>query len=169
MTKKDFFATLVKIFALLSLISSIFSVLPNSVYYTSLSGIDIISVLSILVIVILFFCLFLFILFKADLIVKFLKLDKGFDNELIDFGNIKPNDIIKIGVFIIGGLLLIDNLPEFLSHLFFAFKGDLANSQYDPKEKFNWAVSGIKLILGYLLFTNYDFIAKKFKTENIEQ
>lgn len=165
MTKKDFFTTLIKIFALISLISSIFTVIPNGVSYV-FNGIDMASAFWIIGILVITIALFLFFLFKAELVVKFLKLDKGFDNDLIDFGNFKPNDIIKIGIFIIGGLLMINSLPPFLSYVFFAFKFSLANSIYEHNEKFNWAISGIKLVLGYLLFTNYSSIAKKFQSEN---
>ena len=165
MTKKDFFAILIKIFALLSLISSIFTVIPNGVSYI-FTGINMKSAFWIIGILVITLALFLFCLFKAELIVKFLKLDKGFDNDLIDFGNLKPNEIIKIGVFIIGGLLIINSLPQFLSYAFFAFKFSLANSTYEHNEKFNWVISGLKLLLGYLLLTNYNSIGKKFQSDN---
>lgn len=165
MTKKDFFVTLIKIFALLSLMSTVFIVIPNGVSYV-FSGINAKSAFWIIGILVVTIGLFLFFLFKAELIVKLLKLDKGFDNDLIDFGNLKPNDIIKIGVFITGGLLIINSLPQFLSYMFFAFKFSLANTTSQHNDNLSWAISGIKLVLGYLIFTNYAFIAEKFKTED---
>ena len=55
-----------------------------------------------------------------------------FDEEKIEIGNLKPTDIIKIGTFIIGGFLILDNIPAFLSHSLFAFKGEIIGLEYNP-------------------------------------
>jgi hypothetical protein len=98
--------------------------------------------------------LFLFILFKAEMIVKFLKLDKGFDHEMIDFGAINPNDIIKIGVFVTGGLLIISCVPFFLSDVCFYVRHSFLYPEDDSQSKYNLIVSGLQIVLGYILLTN---------------
>jgi hypothetical protein len=127
--------------------------------------IDALSILWIAIAAFVVVGLFVVLIFKADKVVRLLKLDKGFDDEKIEIGNLKPTDIIKIGTFIIGGLLILDNIPAFLSHSLFAFKGDVIGLEYNSQDKFRWAVSGLNLIIGYLLLTNYDFVAKKLKIE----
>ena len=168
MTKRDFFILIIKVFGLFSVVTSLFSVLPSNISF-AMMDIDALSILWIVVAIVVVVGLFVALIFKADKVVRLLKLDKGFDDEKIEIGNLKPTDIIKIGTFIIGGLLILDNIPAFLSHSLFAFKGDVIGLEYNSQDKFNWAVSGLNLIIGFLLLTNYDFIAKKLKTEKTEK
>ncbi len=164
MTKRDFFILLIKVFGLYSIITTLFSVIPNSLSSISLDfGIAAIlwsifgSGIAIGITVIL--------LSKADKVVQLLKLDKGFDDDRIDFGNIKPSDIVKIGSFIIGGFLILNNIPNFISHALFSYKSEVVGYEYTSKQYFQWAVSGVNILLGLFLFTKYDLIAKWFRAE----
>lgn len=168
MTKRDFFILIIKVFGLFSVVTSLFSVLPSNISFAMME-IDALSILWIAVAIFVVVGLFVALIFKADKVVRLLKLDKGFDDEKIEIGSLKPTDIIKLGTFIIGGLLILDNIPAFLSHSLFAFKGDIIGLEYNTQDKFNWAVSGLNLIIGFLLLTNYDFVAKKLKTEKTEK
>jgi hypothetical protein len=69
--------------------------------------------------------------------------------------------LVKIGIFVIGGLLFIKNIPGLLSNVFWAFKGEVAGLEFTEKDKFNLAVSGLNVLLGYLLFTNYEIVASR--------
>jgi len=164
MTKRDFFILIIKVFGLLSLITSLFSALPSNIAF-AMTDIDASSILLILISASVLVGLFIVLIFKADKVVELLKLDRGFDNEKIEIGNLKPTDIIKMGTFIIGGLLLLDNIPAFLGHSIFAFKGNINGVVYESQDKFYWAVSGLNIIIGILLVTNYQFVAKKLVTE----
>jgi hypothetical protein len=113
--------------------------------------------------------LFVFLVLKTDKVVKFLRLDKGFDEDRIELGNLNSSDIIKIGSFIIGGLLIIENIPSFLSHLIFSYKKELIGIENNPEDNFYWLVSGLNLIIGYLLLTKYNFIAKHLNPEKKEK
>lgn len=168
MTKRDFFILIIKVFGLFSVVTSLFSVLPSNISF-AMMDIDALSILWIVMALVVVVGLFVALIFKADKVVRLLKLDKGFDDEKIEIGNLKSTDIIKIGTFIIGGLLILDNIPAFLSHSLFAFKGDVIGLEYNSQDKFRWAVSGLNLIIGFLLLTNYDFVAKKLKTEKTEK
>ena len=105
--------------------------------------------------------LFWLLTFKADRLVDILKLDKGFTGDRIELVNVKSTDIIKIGTLVIGGLLFLKNIPALLSNVFWAFKGDITGLEFSEKDKFNLVVSGLNVIAGYLLFTNYDFVSRR--------
>lgn len=162
MTKKDFFTLLIKVFGLFSLVTSLFSVLPSNISF-AITNIDAISIIWIVVTISVVTGLFVLLIFESDKVVNILKLDKGFDSERIEFGNLGANDIIKIGTFIMGGILILENIPPFLSHTLFAFKGSVVGFEYNDVDKFNWVVSGLNLVIGYLLMTNYEFVAKRLR------
>ena len=109
--------------------------------------------------------LFWVLTFKADKLVDLLKLDKGFTDDRIELGNIKSEDIIKTGIFIIGGLLFIQHVPGLLSNIFWAFKGDIVGMEFNEKDKIALGVNGLNVLLGCLLFTNYDIIARRLKVK----
>ena len=167
MTKRDFFILIIKLFGLMSIVTSLFSVIPSNISF-ALMDIDAFSLIWIAVAIIVVIGLFILLVFKADKVVRLLRLDKGFDNEKIELGNLNSTDIVKIGTFIIGGLLILDNIPGFLSHTLFAFKGSVVGQVYGSKDNFYWAVSGINIFLGFLLLTNYSFVARLLKTKNKE-
>jgi len=151
---------LVKIFGLYSAMTAIFGVLPSNIMFGMGGEIQIkvyIWTISVVVIVV---GLFWLLTFKADSLVDFLKLGKGFSDDRIELGNLKPEDIIKIGVFIIGGLLLIRSVPGLLSQIFWSFKGEVVGLEFNPRDKFNIVVSGLNVLFGYLLFTNSDRVAR---------
>lgn len=160
MTKKDFFIITIKLFGLFALVTSLFSIIPSNITY-ALMGIDATSILWILFTATMVGGLFVILLFKAEKVVELLKLDNGFDDDRIDLGTINPLDIIKIGTFIIGGILLLNNVPEFLSDTFFWLKGRVVGERNNEETNFNWAVSGINVVVGYLLLTNYDIVARR--------
>jgi hypothetical protein len=129
----------------------------------ALRNFDMFSIIWMLVALAVMVGLFVFLIFKSHKVVNLLKLDKNFDDERIDFGNFNPSSIVKIALIIIGGFLIIENIPAFLSHTLFAFKVDVIGMNYKSMHKFNWAVSGIKLVLGFLIVTNYSGIASLLK------
>jgi hypothetical protein len=168
MSKKDFFVLAIKLFGLFSLVTSIFSVIPGNISF-ALMGVDLVSIIWIMVAVTAIGGLFVLLVFKADWVVQALKLDKGFDDNRIEIGNLKSTDIIKVGTFIIGGLLILNNIPGFLSHTLFALKGRNDLMEYKMEDHFNWAVTAINLIIGYLLLTNYWFVAEKMKDKSNDE
>jgi|JI9StandDraft_2_1071091.scaffolds.fasta_scaffold106268_2 hypothetical protein len=168
MTKKDFFILIIKLFGLSSAVTNIFSVIPTNIVY-ALSEFDVISILWITVASVIVVGLFVLLVIKAELVVKFLKLDKGFDDDRIELGNLKSSDIIKIGVFIIGGILILKNIPGFLSNTYWALKHEVAGVPSNSEDSFDWIINGLNLIFGYLLLTNYDLVAKRFRTKEEDQ
>ena len=101
---------------------------------------------------------------KTDVLINWLKLDKGFDNDIIEFKNFDLDNILKLGVFIIGGTMILDNIAVFLNQSYLAFKvhtsavADLIG--LNGYSTYHWAVSFTKIILGYILLTNYPALSK---------
>ena len=130
MTKKDLFVLLIKIFGLFSAVTSLFSVLPNNIMF-ALDSVDVISIIWVTVAIAVILGLFLILIFKANKIVELLKLDRGFEEERIDFGNLSSTDIIKIGTFVIDGFLIIDKCSRlFKSDALVLQKGNYWNGIY---------------------------------------
>ena len=162
MTKRDFLILMIKLFGLYSAVTTIFSVLPNNVMF-SLGQVDIFVIIWIIIVTVIVAGLFWVLTFRADKLVDLLKLEKGFSDDRIELGDIKSEDIIKTGTFVIGGLLIIENIPGLLSQTFWAFRGEVVGFEFTAKDKFNLGVSGLNVLLGYLLFTNYDAVARRLK------
>lgn len=165
MTKRDFFIVLIKIFGLFFLIASI-SVTMQSISFVFSFEMDFVFLLSVIIGLAIVIGIFLLLIFKSDKIVHSLKLDKGFDEERIEFGNLTSFDVVRIATFIIGGILLIDNIPDFITQTVLAFKGDVQPFGDKVHDNYKWAISGTNIIIGYLLITNYYFIAKLFRTKD---
>jgi hypothetical protein len=164
MTKRDFLILTIKLFGLNSLVATIFSVLPNNVVF-SFGHFDFEVAVWLVIVLIVTVGIFWILTFKANKVVNFLKLDNGFADDRIELGNIKPEDIIKAGVFIIGGLLFIKNVPSLLSNAFWAVKGEIIGLEFTVKDKVNLGISGLNVLIGYLLFANYDIVARRLKAK----
>lgn len=163
MTKKDLFRLIIKLFGLYSLISAIFHFIPNYVILVFRVP-DFVGLVWIVSVIVIFGFLFLFLLFKPDSIIKAFKLDKGFDEDRIEFQNFGTENIVKLAVILFAGLLIINNIPTFLSNTYFSIKSFVQQNQLESSFNTNdyiyWATSGISIFIGYLLLTNYKSVAK---------
>lgn len=168
MTKRDFFKIIIKLFALYFLLLVVFSFIPSNLRYI-IFEFEPLIIISIVGSTIIMSLLFIFLLKKSDAVIDLLKLDKGFDTDHMELGNFNGFQIAKLALIFIGGLLFLDYVPEFLRYSFLAFKSEvsvdgadfLGGYRYeDQMDYFQWAVSGMNLILSYLILTNYSRIAK---------
>ena len=163
MTKRDLFRVLIKIFGFYSGIITLFSIVPG---YVSTLPNDFIPMLFLFVFGMIFLSLLLVyvLIFKTDFIIDKLELDQGFDEDRIQFENLNNENLLKFAVLIIGGFLVLDYLPSFLNHTFQAFKTKIHSTENNiyTINYFNWISSGINLVLGYLLLTNFKRIASYF-------
>lgn len=168
MTKTDFFRILIKVFGLYSVLTALLSALPSNITFV-LSYPDAIGFMWLFAVATIVLGLFILLIRKPDVIIRWLKLDRGFDEERIQFENLNPRNIIKLSSIIIGGLLIIDNIPAFFSHTLFAFKDSVSHANnFGLQDNIYWATSFIKLIVGYFLVTKYEFVSKMFKEKNPE-
>jgi hypothetical protein len=166
MTKRDFFVLIVKLFGLYSVVTTIFSTLPNNIMF-SFEYFDIGIAIWIAVVFIVTVGIFWILTFKADKLVDFLKLDKGFSDNRVELGSIKSEDIIETGAILIGGLVFVRNVPGLLSNIFWAFKGGIIGVEFTAKDKVNLGISGLNVLVGYLLFTNYDVVTRFLKKKKV--
>ena len=94
-----------------------------------------------------------FLIFKTDLIIDKLQLDKGFGEEFIQL-NIHRTTILSIAIIIMGGLLIINELGNFCRQLFLYYQEvKLVKQNYlskNPNISYS-IISFIKIILGILL------------------
>ncbi|RKD92867.1 hypothetical protein [Mangrovibacterium diazotrophicum] len=165
MTKRDFFILVIKLFGLYSIITAVFFTLPSNVSFI-IMDFGVTSILYLLAILFVIVALFVFLIFKASQIVNLLKLDKGFDNDKIELGNLTTVEIVKIATFIIGGFLIINNIPVFINQTINTFYTDIQSQAVTPTYKWNWFVNGLNILIGYLLITNLNFVARLLRLEN---
>jgi len=150
MTKKDFFRIIIKLFGLYWLISSLFS--TGQFYFISfMPGYTLAAILMAILIFLVIIILFYLLIVRTDVFINLLK-------------NFDLDNVLKLVIIIIGGMLILDNLAVFLNQSYLAFKvhsttvadqiGLIGYSTY------HWAVSITKILSGYLLLTNYPALSK---------
>jgi hypothetical protein len=96
MTKKDLFRLIIKMFGLYSVISIVFSVLPSNACLV-ISQMDFVGIIWVVFSLSVIILLFAFLIYKPDTIIRWLKLDEGFDEDKIEFQNF---NIIKLAVIL---------------------------------------------------------------------
>jgi len=111
----------------------------------------------------------LFILIdKSKNLVKFLKLDRGFDDEKIDLGNFNAVHIVQTCSIVYGAYLLANNVPALLFYCFGTFAQEASHNGGGLGSLFNelsmidygnWLWSTIFSIVGYFLITKHKSIA----------
>jgi len=166
MSKKDFFRVIIKLFGLYSLVMTLFSVIPT-VFSYSMQGIDLVSVLLALAVIAIIVGIYIFLLQKVDVVIQWLKLDKGFDDDRIEIGNFDSVKLVSFATILIGGFLIVDYFPSFIHNCYLAFReniqpngiNNLFGTFNEGAYYFDWAISTMNIILGYLLLTNYRRVA----------
>lgn len=162
MTKRDFFRLIIKIFGLYSLLLTVFTVIPNNIS-NLLYQFDIRMIAVVLGITCITVGLFFILLFKTDSIITILKLDKGFDEEKMDIGNLNNQSILKLAILLIGGFLVLDYVPNFLFELVNAFKykaSEASSIEGYSVDYFGLSTGIINIVIGFLMVVNYKSIAQ---------
>ena len=162
MTKRDFFRVLIKLFGLYIFIEYLFIGIMANFNFFYIDSEPIVVIASI-VVVLVWVGLFLAIMFKTDSILDMLSLDKGFEDERINLVEMKASGLMKIGLIVIGALLVINNIAPMLYHIFYAFKAEI--NDYIVQSQINTPLSMLlmKVILGATLVLNNDRIVKGMK------
>ena len=158
MTIRTFWTILIKLLGIwilsggVSVISQIITLLPylNSILASEDQLVFIILTIFVIVVTFYFLLLSLF-LFKSTWLIDTLHLEKGFEENTIQF-ELKLNTTLSIAVIILGGIMFVDALIEFCQKLFVFLQDEalFRNSSTSP-----WLVFYFfKTIFGYLLLTN---------------
>ena len=166
-----FWKIIIKIIGLWLLFSCI-SIIPQ--FFSTLSftngSLDFQSLLAIWLMlfgaVVLYILIIRLFLFKAEWIVDKLKLEKNFNEERINL-EIKSSTILTIAIVVIGGLTIIESLPNFCSGLFNFLQQKMLFKDYPDS---HWLVFHfLKIIIGYLLLTNGKRFAGYIEKESVER
>ena len=159
MTKRDFFRLVIKIFGLFWLISTVFQVVPSNLGYIIESA-EVSSVAWVLFSAAVVFIVFYWLIMRADFVIDLMNLDKGFDNDQMEMVNFTPKSIARLAMIIIGGIMIVDHIPTFLMHILYALEEDITGYALRPEGNFYWAISGINVVVGFLLIRNSSWIEK---------
>ena len=92
MTKRDFFRIIIKLFGLYFLILTLFYWIPSNYVYT-IYGFELLPLIGLLVMTALVILLYYAIIKYADNIINITKIDQGFDDEFIIFGDLRYSRI----------------------------------------------------------------------------
>ena len=164
MTKKDFFRVLIKLLGLywlLKIFNSLLTLFNYLFYQSSLAG-----AVGVVIVIIVSYLIIKFLILKPDVIIQLLNLDKGFDDERMDFKNFNIIGIIQLAIIFTGGYLFIINLPSFIKYTITAFQDAVSSDigrEINNNYKMFWLVSTLKIGVGYLLIANYTSIGKYIK------
>jgi hypothetical protein len=156
------YIVLVSIDVIAQFVSSIYYLFVDDFSDTLLK----LSVFGMLIVMIFMYYLVLhFFVFKPNLIIDKLKLDKGFDEEKIEL-NDNSSSILRIAIILIGGLILVDSLPILCKNIFMLFQQRNLFKNYSGS---GWIIFGvIKSIIGYLLLTNSKFFVDLINKEKLK-
>ena len=92
-------------------------------------------------------------------------MDRGFDEERIEFSNFSMENILKLALIIVGCMLIINNIPTFIVQSYYYIKINISTNLADSfgytyQNGYQWSLSIFNLILGYILLTNYPALGK---------
>ena len=108
---------------------------------------------------IIYLSLFILLIFKSEIIIDKLKLDKGFYEEQFTM-EMDVFMILRISVIAAGLILLINSVPDLCKDVIAYYQAYTSNI-YSETKNYNAqgiGYSGVKVIAAYLLLVNSDYI-----------
>ena len=164
MTNKDFFRLMIKLFGLYQFLLLIFNFLPSNLQLLFNDFFSIGSIISIILITLFILAVYYVFVKNPDLIINFFKLDRGFDKNEITVSNLNSDTILQIGMVLIGGFLIVDNLGYFISSFITYFKISYMKENFESLKNFEALIlGGVNLISGFCLIIYRKQIAGKFQ------
>lgn len=113
------------------------------------NSIGILPIIMTLITLAFYFFILYQLLFNTNKIIDILKLDKGFDQQEFSF-NISSSLILTTALIVIGGVVLINEVPSFVRNVFSYFQ-EKNLTRGVAKPDFSYIIiSGVKLIIGLL-------------------
>lgn len=169
MSKKDLFTALLKLIGVYTFFTYLVSLL-NTIFYTIVQDGTSLSEQKIEIGYYLIFivCSLVLMLF-AEKIVGVFRLNKGYERDFIALDNMKNVDIVKVGIFILGIILVVSNLSYVILWIIQRFATAVRNGNMLPFDIYSSFTAFANLILGFLMITNFGRIAKWFVKWNKEE
>jgi hypothetical protein len=135
---------------------------------TDISDADI-AMWSSLGLIILYILLFYCFLFKTDWVVKKLKLDKGYGEEIFEL-TVTQFTVIKTSVIIIGGWLILLLIPDLIHEIFSYFWEPINTRKFVHNRNVIYVTTDtLKIIIGIFMIVRADYISNFInrKSKNI--
>jgi len=143
---KNFLETIPQLFSLISFMSRFAG-----------SQQTIIGICEIAAMLLIYGLLSFYLIFKTDLVIDTLRLDKGFEQEIIPL-NIHRTTILSIAIIVIGGLLIINETGNFCRQLVLYFQ-EKQMAYMQKSTSFSYVIlSAAKIIIGLVLLGNQKLI-----------
>lgn len=142
------------------MIITLFTVIPSNIAFLPYSFEDpmlLIFLLGSLALMV-GFCLLL--IFKAEKVCEYLKLEKGFDSEEFKLSFLSEKTIVKLASILLGGYLVINDVPRFLQNTFNAIKFQSNNMSFDANDQFYWLIGLLRIFIGLFLVMNFTYVQK---------
>ena len=92
------------------------------------------------------------LIFKTEFIIDLLGLDKKFGKEIIDL-NIHRSIVLSISIMVVGGLILVNEIPNFINQINFYFLDRNILGKGAAAKRLYLILSGSKIFVGGLLIT----------------
>ncbi|MET1259834.1 hypothetical protein ABV409_10840 [Flagellimonas sp. DF-77] len=168
MTVTDLFRLLIKSLGLYSLIEVVSHFLLPQM--TVNWGFDALGLAFFLIYFLLWMALSFLLLFKTDKLIRWLRLDRGFDSKSVDMAGLDAETLFRFGLFVVGLLLIADNIAPFVNFCYLAFKAEVSGNGLDQAaavvlEQYVdwgwWMRSGLGLLFGTLVVFNTKWLARK--------
>lgn len=166
MSIKDFFRITLKVIALIVAFSSVIPLLLN-IYNFGVAELYPIFITSGLILI--YIAFIYLILIKVDLIIKWLKLDSGFDSDFINLKEINTDKVISFIIIILGLYLSFSSLPTLLQETFLLFRSEVSYdllNQLDFKNDYYLYNSLIQFFVGLIIVASRKLISNLFTVKN---
>ncbi|PXV69138.1 hypothetical protein CLV62_101407 [Dysgonomonas alginatilytica] len=172
MTKKDFIRLLIKLMGILVLLNSLPLFIGQFAFYSRAEGWNMILYMALVLILTIAFSVWL--IFYPDSIIKFFKLDKGFDDDQIKLDQLKSEKLISIAVLVIGGMFILNSLAPLLVEIGQKIYASVAEGQsifptFEESDNTRLYTNIIELCLGCFLITNYQKMTHLLASKNKEE
>jgi hypothetical protein len=173
MKTKDLFNIILKIlgiFFIRDILETIPTLLSVSLYLTKpdVSGAVFTLIATVLMLAV-YILISYYLVFRTNFIIDRLKLDQGFDQDTIPL-NVHRSTILCIAIIVIGGLMVVDEIPNLCRQLFAYFQERRMTYGQTHASLSYSVLAATKIIIGLLLIGNQrqivNFIETKRRTSH---
>ncbi|MFV0143773.1 MULTISPECIES: hypothetical protein [Empedobacter] len=165
MTIKNLFAIILKLIGLFFIIFIFTIFIPEQInvllnmdiFYPGVETFVPFPIITIISILIILFIIYYLTIYRTEIMMKFLRIDKYFGNEKIENNEISISKFVQIGILISSVIILVFNLPEFIKDIITYLS---AKDAYKQSLTFIFLGSGITSVLAIILLIFSDKISK---------
>ena len=164
MTYKDIFRIAIRLFALASILFSLFTLIPQ-IFYQVQSESSILLIVGLIATLAFISILYYFLIIKSDTIIDVFRLSKGFDKVEVSLNSLTSKNLLEIGIIVIGCSTSVSAFPSLLVECFtwFSIRAKAENNGFleifESKTETYVAERFLEVLLGYLIVTNFDKVS----------